>query len=378
MTTGGRFSYAGEWAVTATGTEDGLVTDEIRKNFASDNVSPACPAVMDAMMRANAGNVGSYGDDALSRSLNARFGDVFETEVAVFPVVTGTAANSLALSSLVAPYGAVLCDQSAHISNDEGGAPEFFMHGAKLVTLPSADGRMDAEALRTGLRVNAQGGILKPPIHALSLTQATEWGTVYTLKDLADLCAIAHDHDISVHLDGSRLSNAIAHLGCTPAEATWKAGADVLSFGGTKCGAMAAEAVVFFVNDRTRPVLKDFERRIKRSGHLWSKARFLSAQLLALLEDDLWLKNSAHANAMAQRIVEGLRRHAGAQLPFETQGNEVFVILPDRLVEELEAAGFGFYRWPTPEGVSGTLIRLVPSFHTRIEDVDALLAELAA
>ncbi|WP_349291824.1 low specificity L-threonine aldolase [Gluconobacter sp. Dm-62] len=354
------------------------MTDEIRKNFASDNVSPACPAVMEAMLRTNEGCVGSYGNDMLSRTLNARFGEVFETEVAVFPVVTGTAANSLALSSLVAPYGAVLCDQSAHISNDEGGAPEFFMHGAKLVTLPSADGRMDPEGLRTGLRTNAEGGILKPPIQALSLTQATEWGTVYALKNLAALCAIAHEHDLPVHLDGSRLSNAVAHLGCTPAEATWKAGVDVLSFGGTKCGALAAEAVVFFVNERTRPVLKDFERRIKRSGHLWSKARFLSAQLLALLEDGLWLKNSAHANEMAQRIVEGLRRHAGAQLPFETQGNEVFVILPDLLVKELEAAGYGFYRWPTPEGVSGTLIRLVPSFHTRIEDVDALLAEISA
>ncbi|WP_325062796.1 low specificity L-threonine aldolase [Gluconobacter aidae] len=354
------------------------MTDEIRKNFASDNVSPACPAVMEAMMRANEGSVGSYGDDILSRSLNARFGEVFGAEVAVFPVVTGTAANSLALSALVAPYGAVLCDQSAHISNDEGGAPEFFMHGAKLVTLPSADGRMSPEALRTGLRANAEGGILKPPIQALSLTQATEWGTVYALKDLAALCGIAHEQDLLVHLDGSRLSNAIAHLGCTPAEATWKAGVDVLSFGGTKCGALAAEAVVFFVNERTRPALKDFERRIKRSGHMWSKARFLSAQLLALLEDDLWLKNSAHANAMAQRIVEGLRRHAGALLPFETQGNEVFVILPDLLVKELEAAGYAFYRWPTPEGVSGTLIRLVPSFYTREQDVDALLAEIAA
>lgn len=328
-------------------------------------------------MRANEGSVGSYGDDILSRSLNARFGEVFEAEVAVFPVVTGTAANSLALSALVAPYGAVLCDQSAHISNDEGGAPEFFMHGAKLVTLSSADGRMSPEALRTGLRANAQGGILKPPPGAV-LTQATEWGTVYALKDLAALCGIAHEQDLPVHLDGSRLSNAIAHLGCTPAEATWKAGVDVLSFGGTKCGALAAEAVVFFVNERTRPALKDFERRIKRSGHLWSKARFLSAQLLALLEDGLWLKNSAHANAMAQRIVEGLRRHAGAQLPFETQGNEVFVILPDLLVKDLETAGYAFYRWPTPEGVSGTLIRLVPSFYTREQDVDALLAEIAA
>ncbi|GBR71272.1 low-specificity threonine aldolase [Gluconobacter kanchanaburiensis NBRC 103587] len=354
------------------------MTDEIRKNFASDNVSPACPAVMEAMMHANDGCVGSYGDDAVSRTLNARFGDVFETEVMVFPVVTGTAANSLALSALVAPYGAVLCDQSAHIGNDEAGAPEFFMHGAKLITLPSADGRMNPEAMRTGLRLNAQGGILKPPIQALSLTQATEWGTVYALPDIAHLCAIAHEHDIPVHLDGSRLSNAIATLGCTPAEATWKSGVDVLSFGGTKCGAMAAEAVVFFVNERTRPALKDFERRIKRSGHMWSKARFLSAQLLALLDDGLWLKNSAHANAMAQRIVDGLRRHAGVQLPFETQGNEIFVIAPDRLVEELAAAGYAFYRWPTPEGVSGTLIRLVTSFYTRAQDVDALLDEIAA
>lgn len=354
------------------------MTEEIRKNFASDNVSPACPGVMDAMMRANEGNVGSYGDDTLSRSLNERFGAAFEAEVAVFPIVTGTAANSLALSALVTPYGAVLCDQSAHISNDEGGAPEFFMHGAKLFTLPSADGRMSPEALRGGLKTNAQGGILKPPIQALSLTQATEWGTVYALEDLAALCGIAHEHDLPVHLDGSRLSNAIAYLGCTPAEATWKIGVDVLSFGGTKCGAMAAEAVVFFVNDRTRPALKDFERRIKRSGHLWSKVRFLSTQLLALLEDGLWLKNSAHANTMAQRLVEGLRRHAGAQLPFVTQGNEVFVILPDRLVEDLEAAGYAFYRWPTPEGVSGTLIRLVASFYTREQDVDALLAEIAA
>lgn len=354
------------------------MTEEIRKNFASDNVVPTCPEVLAAIVRANEGAVASYGADTISRSLNARFGAAFDAEVAVFPVATGTAANSLALSALVPPYGAVICDQSAHISNDEGGAPEFFTHGAKLLTIPSPDGRMTPPALSAALKANARGGLLKPPVHALSLTQATEWGTVYAAADLAALSAVARQHNATVHLDGSRLGNAIAHLDCAPAEVTWKAGVDVLSFGGTKCGAMASEAVVFFLNDRTRAAVRDFDRRIKRAGHLWSKARFLGAQLDALLEGDLWIRNCAHANAMARRITEGLRRHAGAHLPYETQANEVFVILPDPLLDDLESAGFGFYRHPTPEGVPGTMIRLVTSFYTREQDVDALLAEISA
>ena len=350
-----------------------MVSEEIRKNFASDNVTPACPEVMEAMLRANEGSVGSYGGDDLSVSLDAKFSKLFETEVAVFPLVTGTAANSVALSALVSPYGSVLCDQSAHINTDEGGAPEFFTHGAKLVGIPSADGRMDPATLPPALKTNKGAGVLAPPFQALSLTQATEWGTVYDLQTLQALCAIAHDHEIPVHMDGARLGNAIATLGCTPAETTWKSGVDVLTFGGTKNGAMAAEAVIFFINDRTRPLLRDFLRRIKRSGHLWSKQRFLSAQLLALLENNLWLKNAAHANTMAARLVEGLRRHTGAHLPFDVQSNEVFVVLPDQVANHLESEGFGFYRWPTPDGVQGTLIRLVTSFYTRPQDVDALL-----
>ncbi|MBS1050034.1 low specificity L-threonine aldolase [Gluconobacter japonicus] len=358
--------------------KDGFVSEEIRKNFASDNVTPICPEVMAALIAANEGSVGSYGEDDLTRSLNERFGEVFDTEVAVFPIATGTAANSVALSALVSPYGSVLCDESAHINTDEGGAPEFYTHGAKLVCISSAEGRMDPATLTPALKSNAESGILSPVIQALSLTQANEWGTVYSTDTLAELSRIAHDHDLAVHLDGARLGNALAHLGCTPAAGTWKAGVDVLSFGGTKAGAMAAEAVVFFLNDRTRPLVKNFLRRIKRSGNLWSKHRFLSAQLLALLQNDVWLKNAAHANAMAQRLVDGLRRHAAAQMPYERQSNEVFVILPDLLLKDLEEAGYGFYRWPTPEGVSGTLIRLVTSYYTRPEDVDALLAEIAA
>ena len=354
------------------------MSEEIRKNFASDNVTPICPEVMAALLAANAGSVGSYGADDLTQSLNKRFGDIFETEVAVFPIATGTAANSIALSALVSPYGAVLCDQSAHINTDEGGAPEFYMHGAKLVCIPSAEGKFDPATMPAVLRNNEESGILSPVIQALSLTQANEWGLVYSLEELAALTRIAHDHGLSVHLDGARLGNAVAHLGCSPADVTWKAGVDVLSFGGTKAGAMAAEAVVFFLNERTRPLVKEFLRRIKRSGNLWSKHRFLSAQLHALLENDVWLQNAAHANQMAQRLVDGLRRHPAAQMPYERQSNEVFVILPDLVLKDLEAVGYTFYRWPTPEDVSGTLIRLVTSYYTRPEDVDALLAEIAA
>lgn len=354
------------------------MTEEIRKNFASDNVTPACPEVVEAILQAGTGCVGSYGDDDLSGALNGRFGKVFGADVAVFPIVPGTAANSLALSALTAPYGSIVCDQSAHINNDEGGAPEFFTHGAKLVSIPSDDGRMDAAALEVVLKANRQSGILAPPIQALSLTQANEWGLTYAPDALKALAGLAHDHDLAVHLDGARLSNAVAHLGCEPADVTWRAGIDVLTFGGTKCGALAAEAVVFFLNDRTAAPARDFLRRVKRSGHLWSKQRFLSAQLLALLDDNVWLKNGAQANAMAQRLAQGLHRHIGAHLPYETHGNEVFVILPEPVVRDLEAAGYGFYRWPTPEGVSGTLIRLVTSFYTRPQDVDALLAEVSA
>ncbi|QDH17062.1 low specificity L-threonine aldolase [Swingsia samuiensis] len=358
--------------------KDNFVLEEIRKNFASDNVTPACPEVMSAIIAANDQNVASYGADELSLSLDHHFGKTFETEVAVFPIATGTAANSIALSALVKPYAAIVCDQSAHIHTDEGGAPEFFTHGAKLICIPSADGRVPADALPALFESNAQKDVLAPPIQALSITQANEWGLVYDLNTLTELSKISHDHNAYVHMDGARIGNALAHLHCSPADITWKAGIDVLSFGGTKNGAMAADAVVFFLNERTRPLIEDFRRRLKRSGHLWSKHRYLSTQLLALLHDNVWIKNATHANAMAQRIAEGLRKHAAAQMPYERQSNEVFVILPELMVQNLQEAGFHFYHWPTPEGVSGQLVRFVTSFYTRPEDVDALLAEISS
>ncbi|GBQ86032.1 threonine aldolase family protein [Asaia krungthepensis] len=348
------------------------MTEAIRKNFASDNIAPVCPEVMAALARVNEGSAASYGEDSETSALAVRMADLFECRTWVFPVATGTAANSLALSAATAPFGAVICDQSAHINNDEAGAPEFFMHGARLMPLPSPDGRMDPGALDTALTLNAGGGVHTSPVQTLSLTQSTEWGTVYSLDQLDALTGRARAVGLTTHLDGARLGNAIAALGCSPAEATWKAGFDMVSLGGTKNGAMAAEAVLIFEED----LAQNFLRRIKRSGHLWSKQRYLSAQLMALFEDGLWLRHAVQANLMAQRLAHGLRRHPAASLPFDVQSNEVFVVLPERSVAALEALGFGFYRWTTPPGVDGVLIRLVTCWATEARDVDNLLDAL--
>lgn len=348
------------------------MTEAIRKNFASDNIAPACPAVMEALERINHGSAAAYGEDDGTAQLKALARDVFERDVWVFPVATGTAANSLALSTATDPFGAVICDQSAHIANDEGGAPEFFMHGAKLLPIPSADGRMVPSDLDRALRANIGHGVHTSPAQTLSLTQSTEWGTVYTLDHLRALTDRAREAGLATHLDGARLGNAVAALGCRPADVSWRAGFDMISFGGTKNGAMAAEAVMIFRED----LAKNFLRRVKRSGHLWSKQRYLSAQLHALLTDDLWLRNAGHANTMAQRLAHGLQRHPAASLPFDVQGNEVFVVLPERSVADLEAQGFGFYRWSTPPGIDGVLIRLVTCWATETADVDGFLAAL--
>ncbi|WP_306301859.1 threonine aldolase family protein [Asaia astilbis] len=216
------------------------MTEAIRKNFASDNIAPVCPEVMAALERVNHGSAAAYGEDPATAALTALVKDVFEHDAWVFPVATGTAANSLALSAATDPFGAVVCDQSAHIANDEGGAPEFFMHGAKLVPIPSADGRMDVADLDRALTANEGHGVHTSPIQTLSLTQSTEWGTVYTLDHLQGLTARAREAGLNTHLDGARLGNAIAALGCRPADVSWRAGFDMLSFGGTKNGAMAA------------------------------------------------------------------------------------------------------------------------------------------
>ncbi len=345
---------------------------QTRRSFASDNVAPAAPQVLSAIAAVNHGTMHSYGDDAETRRLTTLAQEVFECELAIHPVATGTAANALALATLVAPFGGVYCHEIAHINTDECGAPEFFSGGAKLLALPSPDGKISAEQLAAPVAHAREMGVHHVLPAAVSVSQATEWGTVYGREELSALASAAHGHGLRLHMDGARFANAVAHLACTPAEASWKCGVDVLSFGATKNGALAAEAVIFFQPELAR----EFELRRKRAGHLWSKMRYLSAQLNACLENELWLKHGRQANALATRLAQGLRR-GGYSLLQPVEANEVFAALPQTLIDELRAQGFEFYEWPAPQGVGSPVVRLVTAYDMVAEDIDALLAATA-
>ena len=339
-------------------------------NFASDNTAPVAPEIMQALAAVNSGAVASYGADPYTARLAGQLRDIFETDVAVHPVGTGTAANALALATLVKPYGAVLCYDEAHIATDECGAPEFFMGGAKLITLPSKNGLITPMQIEGAMAHAVDGGVHHVLPEAVSITQATEWGTVYSPEAVGAIGEACRRQGLALHMDGARFANALVHLGCTPAELTWKAGVDVLSFGATKNGALAAEAVVFF-----NPALAaGFERRRKRAGHLWSKMRYLSAQLGAFVEDGLWLRSARHANRAAARLSEGLRQLPGVRLVQPVQANEIFAAMPEELIEALEAGGAHFYRWIEVEGFDQPVIRLVTSYATADSEVDAFLA----
>jgi threonine aldolase len=342
----------------------------VSRNFKSDNVSPVCDAIMAAINAANSGAVPSYGGDELTRKLQTVASEVFGKEVAIFPVTTGTAANALSLSQIVPPYSAVYCHEAAHIVTDECGAPEFFTGGAKTMGLPAADGKILPEQVTRAIAHANDMGVHHVKPGALSLSQATEWGTVYELAELSALTAAAKQHGLPVHVDGARFANALVRLGCTPAAATWQSGVDILSLGATKNGAMCAEAVVFFDPRQA----SDFERRRKQSGHLWSKLRFVSAQLLAYFENGLWLDNARHANEMASILAGGLKSIPGASLLQSVDANEIFVALPEAVVTALERRGFGFYRWPFSTPTAGVAIRLVTSYATPRAHVDEFLA----
>jgi threonine aldolase len=329
---------------------------------------------MSAVNKANEGFVASYGGDDLTAKLQSVTGALFEKQVTVFPVASGTAANALALSQIVPTFGAIYCYEAAHIVTDEAGAPGFFTGGAQLIGFPAADGKIRPEQLSKAVAYAEDLGIHHVKPGAVTLTQATEWGTVYSLEEISAISEVAKQFQLPVHMDGARFANALVHLGCTPAEATWKCGVDVLSLGATKNGALGAEAVVFF----DPAMARDFERRRKRAGHLMSKLRFLSAQLNAYLKNDLWLVNARHANAMAAKMAQGLNSVAGARLLHPVQANELFVALPEETASALEAQGFNFYRWPLHGGGSGVTIRLVTSFATPAADVDEFIAAAAA
>jgi threonine aldolase len=336
-----------------------------KPNFASDNVSGASPEIVAALAAAAEAKAMPYGADVWTARVEAKCAELFETEVAVFPVATGTAANALALAALTPPHGAIYCHPRSHAYADECGAPEFYSGGAKMVTVDGADGKIAADDLAAVL-VNARShGVHNVRPAALTLSQATEAGTAYKPDELVALAEVAHSHNMGVHMDGARFANAIVHQDLSPADATWRCGVDALSFGATKNGALAAEAIVFF-----RPELAhEFGERRKRGGHLLSKQRFISAQLDAYLSDDLWLANARAANRAAARLADGLSSIAGARLAYPVEANEVFAVLPEAAIDALEGEGFGFYRM----GGAG-MIRLVASFNTGDADVDAFVA----
>jgi threonine aldolase len=336
-------------------------------DFGSDNVTGVAPEIMAALMAANQGSAVSYGNDECSQRLQALFSQLFETPVTVFPVVTGSAANSLALSTFTPSFGAIYCHEDAHINQDECGAPEFYTGGAKLVTLTGAAGKISATDLQSKLAVAGMGVVHRVQAAAVSITQATEAGTVYSLDEVKAIAQVARSHRLKLHVDGARFANALVTLGCTPAEATWKAGVDVLSFGATKNGAMAAEAVVFF-----QPELAEtFGYLRKRGGHLLSKMRFVSVQLEAYIQGNLWLKHATHANSMARLLATELAAIGGVKLLHPVEANEIFVYLPETVICELLAEGFRFYRWEPGGDVS--LIRLVTAFDTKPEAIAAFV-----
>ena len=332
-------------------------------NFRSDNTASAAAEIMAALTSVNDGPAAGYGEDPWSRKLDETFSALFERDVRVFTVASGTAANSIALASVTPPWGSIICHREAHIECDECGAPEFFSGCAKLVLVDGEAAKLTPGALREGIARNARGiHSVKPS--AVSISQTTERGAIYEPDEVAALGAIAKAAGLALHMDGARFANAIAALGCKPGDVTWRAGVDLLSFGATKNGALAAEAIVCFDMDRA----EEIARRRKRSGHLICKGRYPAAQLLAYLNDGLWLKLAGRANALAAKLGEA----AAPFLSVPVESNQVFMRLGADKLAKLRAAGADFYDWGEGEA------RLVVSWNQPEADIDALSKLLRA
>jgi threonine aldolase len=331
--------------------------------FFSDNAAAACPEVMAAIAAANRLDT-AYDGDALSRSLSARFSQLFGVEVAALWTATGTAANSLALAALCPPHGSIVCHRDAHIQNDECGAPEFYTHGAKLVLAEGEGAKLTPEAVEAAM-ATIRNDVHQVQPHVLSITNATEYGLVYTPEETAALGALCRARGLGFHVDGARFANAVARLGCAPADLSWKAGVDALSFGFVKNGGMSAEMLIFFRPELAAATLY----RRKRAGHLLSKGRYLAAQVLAMVDGDVWLRNARQANAAAARLAAA----AGAErLVLPVEANEVFVRVSADEAARLRAQGFDFYDWGPGEA------RLVTSWDSDPAAVDALAAAIRA
>lgn len=338
------------------------MTDHTQQ-FASDNYSGICPEVWAAMAEANRGHERAYGEDSWTARAADRFRQLFETDCEVFFAFNGTAANSLALASLCQSYHSVICSETAHVETDECGAPEFFSNGSKLLIARTLGGKLTAETIRE-VALKRQD-IHYPKPRVVTLTQATEVGTVYRPEEVAAISQVCKELKLNLHMDGARFSNACAFLGCSPAELTWKAGVDVLCFGGTKNGMAVGEAILFFNKD----LAEDFDYRCKQAGQLASKMRYLSAPWVGLLQDDAWLRYANHANRCARLLAELVADVPGVSLMFPVEANGVFLQLSETAIERLRAWGWRFY---TFIGAGGA--RFMCSWDTE----EARVRELAA
>jgi threonine aldolase len=338
----------------------------MQQQFASDNNAGMCPEALDALQRANAEpHATGYGGDAWTGRACDRMRSLFETDCQVFFVFSGTAANALALAQICRSYHAVIAHAESHVASDEAGALGFFSGGATMLTADTPLAKLTPEAV--GQLATSGRGFHSVKPGALTLTQATEMGTVYSLDELRRLAAVARGHGLKVHMDGARFANAIAALGCTPADLSWRLGVDVMSFGGVKNGTGAGEAVLFF----DKGLAHEFEWRVKQAGQLNSKMRLVAAPWLGLLEGDVWLENARHANAMARRLAEAITKVEGVRLMAPVESNGVFAELPARAAERLHAKGWRFYAW-------GTGWRLMCAWDTAPDTVDRFAADLAA
>lgn len=340
--------------------------------FASDNWAGAHPEISASLARHAGGFNAAYGVGDLDREAEQRFAEIFEHEVSVWFLPTGTAANSLALAAVNRTGGVAFAHPDAHLREDEGGAPEFLASGVRIRPVQGGNGKFSAETLRRAMEPFSPGNVNIGRAMSVSVTQATEIGTVYDLGEIAAISAVCRDHGLPLHMDGARFANALVSLGCTPADMTWRQGVDIVSFGGTKNGCWCAEALVFF----DPAMARDMAYLRKRSGQLFSKSRFVAAQFLGYFENGLWLDMAARSNAMAQALADAITASNRARLAWTPQANEVFAVLAKAEFERLRDAGVRFHDWPEPAGMdlglaaSETIVRMVTSFATEEADIE--------
>ncbi|MGI4756741.1 MAG: threonine aldolase family protein [Janthinobacterium lividum] len=340
------------------------ISKDNSQQFASDNYSGVCPEAWQAMAQANHGHATAYGDDPWTQRAADLFRELFETECEVFFAFNGTAANSLALASLCQSYHSVICTASAHVETDECGAPEFFSNGSKLLTAPTQDGKLTSAAIQT--LATSRKDIHFPKPRAVTITQSTETGRIYTVDEVAAVSSTCRELGLHLHMDGARFSNAVVSAGCSPAEMTWKAGVDVLCFGGTKNGMAIGEAIVFF----DHALALDFDYRCKQAGQLASKMRFLSSPWVGMLESGAWQRNAEHANTCAKRLCTAIQGLPHAEVMFPVEANAVFLLAEEERLQQLRDRGWRFYTF------IGGGARFMFAWDTDLQRVDALVSDI--